>query len=360
MSGWGSSERGKLADLNAFLRDRSQDPFLQTVGDTRLLGKVKFVITLDSDTQLPREAAQRLVATLAHPLNRPSFNRQGDTICKGYGILQPRVAVSLPSARRSWFVRIFGGEAGIDPYTGTVSDVYQDLFQEGSFIGKGIYDVDAFEAVLGRRFPDNLILSHDLLEGCHARSALVTDIELFEAYPARYGADVSRRHRWIRGDWQIAMWAMPWVPHLGEGIVKNPLSALSRWKILDNLRRSLVPAALVLLLALFWLTPNGLASFGTLFVLAIVLMPDVLRFAVDAAKRPDALTWRLHLRDVLRSLGRHMAQAFCVLSFLPDQAYYSIDAVLRTLVRLIITKRNLLQWRTSSDAEQARRENWPA
>ena len=153
-------------------------------------------------------------------------------------------SLSLPSARRSWFVRIFGGQAGIDPYTGAVSDVYQDLFQEGSFIGKGIYDVDAFERLLNDRFPENLILSHDLLEGCHARSALISDVELFEAYPAQYGADVSRRHRWIRGDWQIARWTLPWVPNQSGEIESNPLSMLSRWKIFDNLRRSLVLAAL--------------------------------------------------------------------------------------------------------------------
>ena len=188
------------------------DRFSLIVGDTSSLGEVKYVITLDSDTQLPREAARQLVATMAHPLNRPCFDDERNVLCDGYCILQPRVALSLPSARRSWFVRIFGGQAGIDPYTGAVSDVYQDLFQEGSFIGKGIYDVDAFERLLGRRFPENLILSHDLLEGCHARSALISDIELYEAYPAQYSADTGRRHRWIRGDWQIAMWALPWVP----------------------------------------------------------------------------------------------------------------------------------------------------
>ena len=246
-------KRGKLGDLNAFLRGGGRDRFSLIVGDTTSLDKVKYVITLDSDTQLPRDTAQQLVGTIVHPLNRPCFDDKSNVLCDGYCILQPRVALSLPGARRSWFVRIFGGQAGIDPYTGAVSDVYQDLFQEGSFIGKGIYDVDAFERLLSKRFPENLILSHDLLEGCYARSALISDIELFEAYPAQYRADVGRRHRWIRGDWQIAMWGLPWVPNqLGE-FERNPLSALSRWKILDNLRRSLVPAALTLLLGVSWL-----------------------------------------------------------------------------------------------------------
>ena len=179
-------KRGKLADLNAFLRRGARDQFSVIVGDTGSLGDVRYVITLDSDTHLPPQAARQMVATMAHPLNRPYFDDKRNVLCDGYGILQPRVALSLPSARRSWFVRIFGGEAGIDPYTRAVSDVYQDWFQEGSFIGKGIYDVDAYERLLRQRFPENLILSHDLLEGCHARSALISDIEVYEAYPAEY------------------------------------------------------------------------------------------------------------------------------------------------------------------------------
>lgn len=345
-------KRGKLADLNAFFRGGVRDRFSLIVGDTSSFGEVKYVITLDSDTQLPREAARKLVATMAHPLNRPCFDDKKNMICDGYCILQPRVALSLPSARRSWFVRIFGGQAGIDPYTGAVSDVYQDWFQEGSFIGKGIYDVDAFERLLSRRFPENLILSHDLLEGCHARSGLISDIELYEAYPAQYGADTSRRHRWIRGDWQIAMWALPWAPEQQGSLGKNPLSALSRWKILDNLRRSLVPAALMLLLGLSWVIPVWPASYWALLVLAIMLLPVVLRVVVELIRRPTDLSWRLHLRDVLWSLGRYTAQAVCTLAFLPDEAYYNLDAVLRTLTRLTLTRRNLLQWRTSTDAEQ--------
>lgn len=350
-------KRGKLADLNAFLRGAARDRFSLIVGDTSSLGEVKYVITLDSDTQLPREAAHRLVATLAHPLNRPCFDHQRNVLRDGYSILQPRVALSLPSARRSWFVRIFGGQAGIDPYTGAVSDVYQDWFKEGSFIGKGIYDVDAFEKILRDRFPENLILSHDLLEGCHTRSALISDIELYEAYPAQYSADMSRRHRWIRGDWQIAMWVLPWVPSQLGTLEKNPLTALSRWKIFDNLRRSLVPAALLLLLVLSWLIPVWPAGFWVLFVLATMLLPVVLRVFVELMKRPPDLTWRLHGRDVLRSLGRYSAQAVCELTFLPDEAYSNLDAVLRTLTRLTLSRRKLLEWRTSAEAERAGRSD---
>ena len=348
-------KRGKLADLNALLRGHAADRFSLIVGQTGPLGEVKYVITLDTDTQLPRDAARQLAGTMAHPLNRPCFDDKHRLVCAGYGILQPRVGLSMPSARRSRFVRLFGGRAGIDPYTGTVSDVYQDLFDEGSFIGKGIYDVDAFERALNGRFPENLILSHDLLEGCHARSALISDVQLYETYPARYKVDAGRRHRWIRGDWQIAMWVLPWVPGGLGGLVSNPLSALSRWKILDNLRRSLVPAALVLLLVLSWLVPVWPPWFWTRLVLVIMLLPAGLHFVVELVKRPVDFSWRLHLRAAFGSFGRYLAQAVCALTFLPDEAYYSSDAVLRTLVRLTITHRNLLQWHTSTEAEQSAR-----
>src|SRR5438874_5736141 len=193
-----------------------------------------------------------MVGAMAHPLNRPVFDPRKRRVTEGYTILQPRVGVSLPSAHRSLFVRLFAGEAGIDPYTRVVSDVYQDLFSEGSFIGKGIYDVDAFEQQCGG-FPENAILSHDLLESAYSRSGLLSDVELYEDYPWRYPADVSRRHRWIRGDWQIGSWCLPWVPSLGGQWVANPISALARWKIFDNLRRSLTPVAMLVLLLCSWL-----------------------------------------------------------------------------------------------------------
>ena len=258
-------KRGKLADLNALLRGGAADAFSLVVGDTAPLSNVKYVITLDTDTQLPRDAARQFVGVMAHPLNRARFDGTGvppgtERVTEGYGILQPRVSVSLPGANRSWFARMHAGDPGIDPYTRAVSDVYQDVFGEGSFIGKGIYDVDAFERALGGRFPENRILSHDLLEGCYARSGLLSDVQLYEEYPSTYGADISRRHRWIRGDWQLAGWLLSRVPGPGKRRLRNPLSALSQWKLFDNLRRSLVPAALTALLLLGWtVLPRGVA-----------------------------------------------------------------------------------------------------
>lgn len=262
-------KRGKLADLNVLLQEGDSDGFSLVVGATAVLAGVKYVITLDTDTQLPREAARQFVGTMAHPLHRPVYDAALGRVRAGYGILQPRVSVSLPGAGQSRYARLHGGEPGIDPYTRAVSDVYQDAFQEGSFIGKGIYDLDAFEQSLKGRFPENRILSHDLMEGCYARCGLLSDVQLYEEYPARYGADVNRRHRWIRGDWQLAGWLMPWVPGPDGRRRRNPLSALSRWKLFDNLRRSLGPAALTLLLLLGWTLYSSAVS----WTLTVLRMP---------------------------------------------------------------------------------------
>jgi cellobiose phosphorylase len=344
-------KRGKLAELNMLLRGGARDRFSLIVGETSMLVNVKYVITLDTDTRLPRDAARQLVGTMAHPLNRPRYDENRQRVCEGYSILQPLVGVSLPGASRSWFMQLFGGDPGIDPYTRVVSDVYQDLFCEGSFIGKGIYEVDAFQRALEGRFPENLILSHDLLEGGYARAALMSDVQLYEEYPSRYSADVSRRHRWIRGDWQIMGWLLPRVPGPDARRLQNPLSGLSRWKILDNLRRSLVPFALTLLLLLAW-TALWPAWFWTLVVIGILLLPPLLASSIELLQKPADLSLRLHLRTSLRSIGRHLAQAGFTLAVLPYDAFYSLDAIIRTGVRMLITHRGLLEWKTSSDAER--------
>ena len=344
-------KRGKLIQFNALLRGGCTDCFSEIVGETAILPSIKYVITLDTDTQLPRDAARQLVGTMAHPLNRPEFDAVRGIVAEGYSILQPRVGVSLPSARRSWFVRLFAGDAGIDPYTREVSDVYQDVFQEGSYIGKGIYDVDAFQRAIHGRFPENTVLSHDLLEACHARSALVSDVEFYEEYPSRYNVDVDRRHRWIRGDWQITQWLLPRVPGSDARRMANPLSALSRWKIFDNLRRSLVPVALMLLMLGNWLLLPELGSLGLLLVLAIITLPGLLSALVNVFRKPADLPWAMHLRGVTGSCGRQLGQIFLTLAFLPYDAFISLDAIGRTLLRLLVTHKRLLEWQTSSDSE---------
>ncbi|MFB1487512.1 MULTISPECIES: GH36-type glycosyl hydrolase domain-containing protein [unclassified Thiocapsa] len=348
-------KRGKLADLNALLRGGTDDRFATIVGETPILLGVRYVITLDTDTQLPRDAARELVGTLSHPLNRAHYDPERQVVSEGYGILQPRVAVSLPGANRSRYARLYGDDAGIDPYTHAVSDVYQDVFQEGSFIGKGIYDVAVFEQALEGRFPENRILSHDLLEGCHVRSGLVSDVQLYEDYPACYSADVSRRYRWIRGDWQIARWLSPRVPGLDGRLRKNPLSALSRWKLADNLRRSLVPAALTLLFVLGW-TLTASPGLWTLAVLGISLIPSVLTALLDGLQKPGDVRWLDHLAAALRAALRQLAQALFTVACLPYEGYFSLDAMVRTLWRMRVTHRRLLEWTSSCDLDRSRRD----
>ncbi len=345
-------KRGKLADLNASLRG-AKGRFANVVGDLNSLSGVRYVITLDTDTQLPRDSAHELVGAMAHVLNRPMLDATGSRVIDGYTILQPRVGVNLPSAQRSWFVRLFAGDAGVDPYTRVVSDLYQDLFSEGSFIGKGIYDIDSFELRCGG-FPENAILSHDLLEGCYSRSALLSDVILYEDHPASYATDAGRRHRWMRGDWQIAAWLFPRVRGFTARSVANPLTALSRWKILDNLRRSLTPGSMLALLLIAWLTATpAMALAATLFVVAIVTIPPLLSALVGFAFKPTDLPIAMHLRSVVFSMGPPLAQCLCTLVFLPYDAYISLDAVLRTLIRLHWTKKKLLEWRTASDTERS-------
>jgi len=346
-------KRGKLAALNALLRGGSREPFSCIVGDTGALSNVKYVITLDTDTQLPRDSAWQFVGAMAHPLNRARYDEEKQRVSEGYGILQPRVAVSLPGTTPSRYAHLFGSEPGIDPYTRAVSDVYQDLFHEGSFIGKGIYDVDAFERALNGRFPENRILSHDLVEGCYARAGLLSDVQLYEEYPSRYSADVSRRHRWMRGDWQIARWLLPGVPGLGGRRRKNPLSGLSRWKIFDNLRRSIVPSALTLLLLLGWTVLSPLWLW-TLAVIGTILIPPWIVSTLDLFQKPGDVLLRQHLAAALGSAGRHSAQAAFTLACLPYEAFFSLDAILRTAWRLAI-RRRLLEWNPSSDSDRTRR-----
>ena len=341
-------KRGKLGDLNTLLLTGSAAAFSLVVGDTRALRETRFVITLDTDTQLPRDSAREFAGTMAHPLNRARYDEARKRVVDGYGILQPRMSVSLPSASRSRYALLWCSEPGIDPYTRAVSDVYQDLFGEGSFTGKGIYDVEAFELSLKGRFPENRILSHDLLEGCYARAGLLSDAQLYESFPSSYLADSIRRYRWIRGDWQIASWLLKRVPGPGAARLANPLSGLSQWKILDNLRRSLVPAALVALLVGGWVAIPSFTAW-TLLVIGMIVLPQIVTSGLEALRKPrDALTDR-HLSAVLRASERQFSQLAFSLACLPHEASYSVDAILRTSVRVLLSGRRLLEWTASSE-----------
>ncbi|WP_090254322.1 GH36-type glycosyl hydrolase domain-containing protein [Ectothiorhodospira marina] len=340
-------KRGKLEQFNALLRGGAVGAFSEIIGDTRQLSSIRFVITLDTDTQLPRDAARQLVGNLAHPLNRPVHDPDKGRIVEGYGILQPRTSISLNSAHQSRFSRLFAGEPGMDPYTREVSDVYQDLFGEGSFVGKGIYDVDAFRQAIDGRLPENLILSHDLLEGGYARSALVTDVDLLEELPAAYPAEASRRHRWIRGDWQLVGWLLPWVPapqgHTPTR-VPNPLSALSRWKLFDNLRRSLVAPSLLALLLGGWLSGAGPVWFWSLLVLMLVVVPTLLPALIELWRRPRDRDRRVHLSLTGRAMVRPLAQALLTLVFLPYDVRICLGGIACSWGRMLFTRRGLLLW----------------
>jgi hypothetical protein len=343
-------KRGKLSALNVLLRGDSASSFSRIAGDTAILLKVKYVITLDTDTQLPRDAARELAAAMMHPFNRARYDERKQRVIEGYGILQPRVSVSLPGANRSRYARMYGSDAGIDPYTNAVSDVYQDWFQEGSFIGKGIYDVDVFQLALNGRFPENKILSHDLLEGCYARSGLLSNVQLYEEYPASYMSDVSRRYRWIRGDWQIGRWLLPLVPGIDGKRRKNPLSALSVWKLFDNLRRSMAPAALTILFLLGWtvlLSP----LFCTITLTAILLIPALATSFLNLLRKSKDVTWFRHISGSLYVTGQNLLQAGFTIICLPFEAYYSLEAMLRTIWRLKISRRRLLEWTSSGDVK---------
>ena len=345
-------KRGKLLALNRFLRGHTPADLRMLVGDAATLQHARYVIALDADTELPPQCAQRLVATMAHPLNRPHVDRHLHRVTDGYAILQPRVSVDAGRDSTSAFARMHGDDVGLDPYTRLVSDVYQDLFAEASFVGKGIYDIDAFTATTGMRFPDNLILSHDLLEGSYARAALASDVELLERHPENYSTDVRRRHRWTRGDWQIVSWLLPWVPGPRGRRLRNTITVHHRLKLLDNLRRSLVPAALFLLLLDGWLLSARPLYWTVLAIGVIFASPLLISFESFLARNPR-MDWRVHLQLNVEALERRLRQAALLLVMLPFEAWFHGDAIVRSLWRLLVTRRHLLQWTEAS--EMARR-----
>lgn len=344
-------KRGKLGELNRLLRGKDESNFELIVGEPSLYRTVKYVITLDADTQLPRESAQKLSGLMAHPLNHPVVDTKRKIVKEGYGIVQPRIAISLHGATISQYLRMHENDSGIDPYTRVTSDVYQDVFQEGSFIGKGIYDVDAFERTLGTRFPENRILSHDLLEGSYVRCGFASDIQFYEEYPSRYSADVARRHRWIRGDWQIGTWFLPVVPEARNSLRRNPISALSRWKIFDNLRRSLEPIAVFVLLGLsFTVLEEG--WLWALTMLSVILLPSLFASGWSALQKPSEVSKSQHINNVIEVTYKNVIQAIFTLACLPYEAFINLDAIARTLWRTYITRRKLLEWNPSSQAKK--------
>jgi cyclic beta-1,2-glucan synthetase len=344
--GW-ERKRGKIEEFNRLLRQAADTSFTTCVGDTDILPQVRYCLTLDSDTQLPRDAAKRLIGIIAHPLNRPVFDPVAGRVTEGYGILQPRVSVTMASAAGSWFARTYAGHTGVDPYTTAVSDVYQDLFDEGLFTGKGLYDVDAFMAALEGRVPDNALLSHDLFEGLFARAALVTDVEVVDDYPTNVLAHSRREHRWVRGDWQILGWLWPWVPSR-ERRVRNRLPLLSRWKIFDNLRRSLNAPSMVLALCMAWTVLPGRPGTWTIVLLGTLMLP-MLTNAVALLRGPRlGQAWAPFLRFGAEDYNLAVARVTLQVTFLAHDAVARLHAISTTLLRLLVTRRRLLEWETAA------------
>ncbi len=348
--GW-ERKRGKLHELNRLLRGAPDTTFVEIDGRPPVAPpEVRYVITLDADTRLPRDAVRRLIGKMAHPLNHPVFDARSQRIVEGYGVLQPRVTPSLPvGTEGSLFQRIVSSPSGIDPYAAAVSDVYQDLFDEGSYTGKGIYDVDAFEAALAGRVPENTMLSHDLFEGIFARAGLASDIEVVEEYPARYDVSEARQHRWARGDWQLLPWLLGvhWRPDLA-------LAAIGRWKMVDNLRRTVIAPAAFVALLVGWTLPLTAAWRWTAFVLATIALPVLLpvlgalvphrrRASVKMTARSLFGAWLVDLRLALGRFGFSTV-------LLAQQAWSMGDAIARTLFRVLVSRRHLLEWTTAAEA----------
>jgi len=342
-------KRGKLDDLNKLLLG-GEKAFHTVIGDRARFSAIRYIITLDADTQLPRDTAAKLVACIAHPLNQPTVDPATGVVTQGYGLIRPSVSVSMESAGRTIFSHIFSGMAGFDPYATAISDVYQDLFGLTSFTGKGIYDLRSFDAALGHRFPDNAILSHDLIEGEHVRTGFLSTVELVEDYPASYEAFSKRKHRWTRGDWQLLPWLLSRPALLAPGAKKNPLGLLSRWKLADNLRRSLVEITFLFLLLSGWTSPR-LSLRWTLAVLALALAPAYCDVLFSALGNVSRLVRQPFAQDLSTRLLRRHRDTLLNLIFLPHQACLMADAIVRTLVRRLFTRRNLLEWETMAQAQ---------
>jgi len=346
--GW-ERKRGAIMEFNDLVQGAKDTSFAWMSSEAPPFKTIRYVITLDSETILPIEMAKRLIGTMAHPLNRPFIDETRSVVTKGYGLIQPHI--DIESAEGTLFSRIFTNQDGIDPYSGALSDVYQDLFGEGIFTGKGIYDLATFQAVLKGTIPENTVLSHDLLEGSYLRTGLASDLTMIDGFPAQYQSYVARQRRWMRGDWQLLSYVLPTIRGNGNQRIDNPLSAISRWKIYDNLRRSLLAPALMLLavMGIFVLPGNALVWLGFLFLTILLPFTGAILSSILSIFQRNVRTKRY--LPVVDSLKSALLQGLLDFAFLPYQAWLTISAVLLTLTRVWFTKKNLLEWVTSADSE---------
>jgi cyclic beta-1,2-glucan synthetase len=382
--GW-ERKRGKLLEFNRLLRGATDTNYTLQIGNLSVLPNIRYVITLDADTELPINSARRLIGALAHPLNRPRLDPETRTVRAGYGIIQPRTTITALAASETRFARLWAHEIGLDPYSRPVSMIYPDLFGAGSYIGKAIYDVDTALAVLADRFPENLLLSHDLLEGGYLRVGMASEIQLLEDFPSGYDAFIQRQHRWIRGDWQISGWLFPRTPG-GQGQAspsapprltgtlsgakrsrrarqargpggealdrRNPLSVIERWKIFDNLRQSLVTPAFILLLILGWTVLPGSPVIWTLGALALLLLPVLTQLILQINLPPPGEPWRVFVREIGHDMLQHCTRALLLLTFLLFEALVNLDAIVRVFARRVFLHRGLLEWTSAAKAKR--------
>ncbi|MGE5775377.1 MAG: GH36-type glycosyl hydrolase domain-containing protein, partial [Chloroflexota bacterium] len=345
--GW-ERKRGKMEEFNRLLSGSDSTTFTVKVGDLNVLATVRYLITLDADTILPRDVARQLIGTIAHPLNQPEIDPGTGEITAGYSIIQPRVQVQPIASNVSLFTRVYSGDSVIDLYTRAVSDAYQDLFGEGNYVGKGIYDVEAFRRSLDDKIPENRLLSHDLFEGINGRCGLATDIVLFEDYPPHYLVYTDRLHRWVRGDWQLLPWLGKWVPSRSKGRRRSTLSTLDRWRIFDNLRRSLLPPAVMALLVCGWVFLPGSALAWMLFALSPYLVPVLTNLITEISHQLSSK----HSTVVTQPLRLAALRALFAIVFLPHETFIILDAISTTLIRLFFTHKRLLQWVTAAHTVQ--------
>ncbi len=372
--GW-ERKRGKLLEFNRLLRGARDTTHSVQVGDLSILPAIRYVITLDADTELPHDSARQLIGAMAHPLNRPRLDLRTRCVVEGYGIIQPRLSVTATAGALTRFTRIYAEAAGLDPYSQAVSAVYPDLFDRGSYIGKAIYDVDAMLSALDGRFPENLLLSHDLLESAHVRAGSASDIQFLEDFPSGYDAFMQRHHRWVRGDWQIIEWLFPRVRDQSGQRVPNPIPLIERWKIFDNLQQSLVAPAIVCLLTLGWLllpappwpTWQGRLAWTVIALLPLYL-PHLITFVINSGLHPPGEPWRAFFRELGREAELNGARVFLSIAFLLYEAYINLEAIGRVMVRRAFRQRGLLEWTRAVVAERGQARTladymarmWPA
>lgn len=352
--GW-ERKRGLLNQFNEYLLGNLNNVFkINTINDWNIkrnnkLPKIKYIITLDADTNLVLNSGIELIGAMAHILNVPEIDNNKNKIISGHAIMQPRVGIDLMSSRKSKFVEIFAGMGGIDSYTNAISDIYQDNFDEGIFTGKGIYDLKTFSTILKNQIPENTVLSHDLLEGNYLRCGLVSDVLLLDGYPSSFNAFINRLYRWIRGDWQIISW------------IKNPkMNLLSKFKIIDNLRRSLLEiTAFINIIFLLLLNTFIDAKISSALIVSIlsIIIPTVLDYINYIVFKQEGMKKQKSFSNSISGLQASFFRGIIEFLVLPYKAYISLTAIIKTIYRMKVSHKYLLEWTTSEQAEkQAKNE----